>query len=85
MLHALPRNADCGACCCGVSLQGPEAGANGPYLCISGAAAGGKMSLVNVTKVQVLDNPTAFTNPFTFEITFECLSALEEGASPVRE
>jgi hypothetical protein len=45
----------------------------------------GKMSLVNVTKVQVLDNPTAFTNPFTFEITFECLSALEEGASPVRE
>jgi len=31
------------------------------------------MSLINVTHVEVLDNPTRFTNPFQFEITFECL------------
>jgi histone chaperone ASF1 len=28
--------------------------------------------------VQVLDNPTKFTNPFQFEITFECASPLED-------
>jgi histone chaperone ASF1 len=37
------------------------------------------MSLVNVTNVVVLDNPTQFTNPFQFEITFECLQDLAEG------
>ena len=37
------------------------------------------MSLVNVTNVVVLDNPTQFTNPFQFEITFECLQDLNEG------
>mmetsp|Transcript_11446 Transcript_11446/g.19030 ORF Transcript_11446/g.19030 Transcript_11446/m.19030 type:complete len:303 (+) Transcript_11446:125-1033(+) len=36
------------------------------------------MSLVNVTNVVVLDNPTQFTNPFQFEITFECLQDLSE-------
>lgn len=36
------------------------------------------MSLVNVTNVVVLDNPTQFTNPFQFEITFECLQDLAE-------
>jgi histone chaperone ASF1 len=27
----------------------------------------------------VLDNPTSFVNPFQFEITFECLTELDEG------
>eukprot|EP00752_Nemacystus_decipiens_P006996 g6275.t1 len=35
------------------------------------------MSIVNVTNVVVLDNPTAFRNPLTFEVTFECLEALD--------
>lgn len=37
------------------------------------------MALVNVTNVVVLDNPTAFTNPLTFEVTFECLQELDAG------
>jgi len=37
------------------------------------------MALVNVTNIVVLDNPTAFTNPLTFEVTFECLQELEDG------
>ena len=37
------------------------------------------MSLVNIIQVTVLDNPTAFTNPFQFEITFECLQELQDG------
>lgn len=37
------------------------------------------MSIVNVTNVVVLDNPTAFKNPLTFEVTFECLEALDAG------
>ncbi|KAI3648851.1 hypothetical protein MP228_006705 [Amoeboaphelidium protococcarum] len=36
------------------------------------------MSLVNILDVQVLDNPAPFRNPFQFEITFECIAALEE-------
>ncbi|KAI2502864.1 Histone chaperone [Fragilaria crotonensis] len=36
------------------------------------------MSLVNVTNVVVLDNPSYFDNPFQFEITFECLQDLAE-------
>lgn len=39
------------------------------------------MSIVNVTNVVVLDNPTAFKNPLTFEVTFECLEALDAGKS----
>lgn len=38
------------------------------------------MSIVNIINVTVLDNPTAFSNPFQFEIQFECLQELEEGA-----
>ena len=30
----------------------------------------------------ILDNPTNFQNPFQFEITFECLQELDDGASP---
>mmetsp|Transcript_11115 Transcript_11115/g.41524 ORF Transcript_11115/g.41524 Transcript_11115/m.41524 type:complete len:247 (+) Transcript_11115:60-800(+) len=33
---------------------------------------------VNVTNVVVLDNPAPATNPFQFEVTFECLAPLEE-------
>ncbi|RCI02350.1 Histone chaperone asf1 [Rhizopus stolonifer] len=36
------------------------------------------MALVNLLNIQVLDNPTSFTNPFQFEITFECNSPLED-------
>ena len=32
------------------------------------------MSLVSVLGVEVLDNPTRFTNPFQFQITFECVA-----------
>lgn len=39
------------------------------------------MALVNLTNIVVLDNPTSFTNPFTFEITFECIQELQDGAS----
>jgi hypothetical protein len=39
-----------------------------------------KMALVNVMNISVLDNPTVFTNPFQFEITFEAKEALPEGA-----
>ena len=37
------------------------------------------MAKVQVTNVTVLDNPTAFQNPFQFEITFECLEDLPTG------
>ncbi|XP_004364626.1 anti-silencing protein 1 [Capsaspora owczarzaki ATCC 30864] len=36
------------------------------------------MALVNVVNIVVLDNPTQFLNPFQFEISFECISALKE-------
>ena len=36
-------------------------------------------SCVQITDVQVLDNPTSFLNPFQFEITFECIRDLQEG------
>lgn len=42
------------------------------------------MALVNVTNIVVLDNPTSFTNPFTFEVTFECLQELQDGKSKAR-
>ena len=36
------------------------------------------MSLVNVIQITVLDNPASFTNPFQFEVTFECLQELSD-------
>mmetsp|Transcript_20106 Transcript_20106/g.24859 ORF Transcript_20106/g.24859 Transcript_20106/m.24859 type:complete len:229 (-) Transcript_20106:131-817(-) len=36
------------------------------------------MALVNIVNMVVLDNPTHFSNPFQFEITFECLQPLED-------
>jgi hypothetical protein len=38
-----------------------------------------RMALVNVVNVVVLNNPTEFTNPFQFEVTFECLQELQDG------
>eukprot|EP01071_Lankesteria_metandrocarpae_P007467 Lankesteria_metandrocarpae@DN4690_c0_g1_i2.p1 len=35
------------------------------------------MALVNVTKVEVGRNPAAITDPFQFEVVFECLERLE--------
>ncbi|KAF8949142.1 Histone chaperone asf1 [Haplosporangium gracile] len=34
------------------------------------------MSIVSITQVNVLDNPTHFANPYQFEITFECIAPL---------
>lgn len=35
---------------------------------------------MNITAVDVLDNPTLFTNPMQFEIQYECLHELQHGA-----
>ena len=37
------------------------------------------MALVNILNVNVLDNPAAFTNPFQFQVQFECLEDLTDG------
>lgn len=36
------------------------------------------MAKVHVSNVVVLDNPSNFSNPFQFEITFECSEDLQE-------
>eukprot|EP00037_Helgoeca_nana_P017000 m.160475 g.160475 ORF g.160475 m.160475 type:complete len:229 (-) comp23790_c0_seq1:1373-2059(-) len=36
------------------------------------------MALVAVTNVDVLNNPAAFTQDFSFEITFECIAELQD-------
>ncbi|OMJ73210.1 hypothetical protein SteCoe_28155 [Stentor coeruleus] len=36
------------------------------------------MAAINVTNVRVLNNPTSFLESFRFEITFECLTPLQE-------
>lgn len=36
------------------------------------------MAAINVLEIKVLDNPCKFTEPFRFEITFECLAALND-------
>ena len=36
------------------------------------------MAAINVTNVRVLDTPANFKDPFRFEITFECLTPLED-------
>ncbi|KAF9422423.1 Histone chaperone asf1 [Podila epigama] len=35
------------------------------------------MSIVSITNISVLDNPTHFANPYQFEITFECIAPLK--------
>ena len=39
------------------------------------------MALVNVSNVIVHNNPTHFTAPFQFEVTFECVQELQDGES----
>ncbi|CAD7080613.1 unnamed protein product [Hermetia illucens] len=36
------------------------------------------MAKVHITNVVVLDNPSSFSNPFQFELTFECIEELKE-------
>jgi hypothetical protein len=36
------------------------------------------MSCIEITNVQVFNNPAKFVDPFQFEITFECIHPLEE-------
>lgn len=36
------------------------------------------MSLVNLTDIQVLNNPARFTDAYVFKITFECIAELSE-------
>lgn len=36
------------------------------------------MSCVNVTNVQVLNNPSAFSMPLQFEVSFECIAPLSD-------
>lgn len=36
------------------------------------------MSAVNITNVSVLDNPASFLTPFQFEISYECLTPLQD-------
>ncbi len=36
------------------------------------------MSAINVTRVEVLNNPAPFSAPFEFEIEYECISGLQE-------
>ena len=40
------------------------------------------MALVNVSNVIVHNNPTHFTAPFQFEVTFECVQELQDGECP---
>lgn len=37
------------------------------------------MSVVSLLGVKVVNNPAKFTDKYQFEITFECLEALEKG------
>lgn len=37
-----------------------------------------EMSIVSLINVEVLNNPAKFTDPYEFEITFECLEPLKE-------
>ncbi|KAF8113633.1 hypothetical protein N665_0047s0039 [Sinapis alba] len=36
------------------------------------------MSAINITNVSVLDNPAPFVRPFQFEISYECLTSLQD-------
>ncbi|BGP58055.1 Histone chaperone asf1 [Rhodotorula sphaerocarpa] len=36
------------------------------------------MSVINLTDVTVLNNPASFTDPYLFQITFECVSPIQD-------
>lgn len=40
------------------------------------------MTAITVTSVTVLDNPSLVSNPLQFEIQYECLYDLADGARP---
>jgi hypothetical protein len=40
------------------------------------------MSVVSLLGVNVMNNPAKFTDKYEFEITFECLEALQKGWCP---
>lgn len=40
------------------------------------------MSVVSLLNVSVKNNPAPITAPYEFEITFECLEALQKGKTP---
>ena len=40
------------------------------------------MAKVQLCNITVMDNPSPFSNPFQFEITFECIEELKEGEWP---
>lgn len=42
------------------------------------------MSVVSVLNVTVNDNPAPFGAPYEFEITFECLEALQKGKATLQ-
>jgi hypothetical protein len=42
------------------------------------------MSVVSLLGVKVLNNPAAFSDPYEFEITFECLEQLQKGETTAR-
>jgi hypothetical protein len=42
------------------------------------------MTAINVTSINVLDNPSKVTNPLQFEIQYECLYDLADGARAAR-
>lgn len=37
------------------------------------------MAKVQVTNISILDNPTEFSKPFKFEVTFDCPENLPHG------
>lgn len=41
------------------------------------------MAKVQLCNITVMDNPSPFSNPFQFEITFECIEELKEGSQLV--
>ena len=41
------------------------------------------MSVVSLLGVKVQNNPAGFSDPYVFEITFECLEKLNNGTSSV--
>lgn len=43
------------------------------------------MSVVSLLGVKILNNPAAFTDPYEFEITFECLESLKQGIKGTTE
>jgi ASF1 like histone chaperone len=44
----------------------------------SSASKAAAMSPINVSNVVVLDNPSVFSNPLQFDITFDCYQDLEQ-------